>query len=350
MKLTSREGGNSGCGDNSGFHVAHIGNSIQYYNDCPRLLERMLRASVSRRQCVVGGDGDPEADNANLVHQGSCLRGGATLPSLWLEGNGMQRKFSSRPESKVSGEDRYDIGAPTVGHQAGENRRYWDFVVMNDHTQSAVRDEAKQQSKDALETHYLPTIVAGMKESATANSTITTTVVFVQTAAYKSPVKNSSDLGSFDDFTDSLIRGYDEYIELRSQQIVLKATVAPLGEAYRTIRQDNFEMWSNLLYANDDFHPSPHGTMLEACLLYFIVSGGRKFELFDGNEAEFSATYWWETARYMQPRNGTNGEPQDPLPLPTKEEAVYLNDVAHRIFLERQQAERDQEQGREQAS
>ena len=341
----------------SSIHVAHIGNSIQYYNDCPRLLERMLRATAFASTLPLGGGNDDD-DNKDLdldkldldkldldldllVHQDSCLRGGATLTSLWRDGNGMLRKFSSRPKSKVPlpSANNNDIGAPTVRdlllnknkHKNNKNNdddddshtppnKYWDFIVINDHTQSPVRDERKEESKIALENEYLPTIVQGMKQkqsnsdssatttsaiipiTTTTTTTITTSVVFVQTAAYKSPVINdSSDLGSFDDFTNSLIQGYDEYVDLvkgyndRLQQqqqqqqhkenanaitVHLKATLAPLGIAYRMIRQQNYDMWSKLLYANDDFHPSPHGTLLQACLLHCIVSGGTKFELF----------------------------------------------------------------------
>jgi len=425
---------------NGGFRVAHIGNSIQYYNDCPRLLERMLLQDSVHRV-------NNNNNNNNRVYQDSCLRGGATLPSLWWDGNGMRRKFSERLNDVHDGVGVgvgvvVDIGAPTVrdlllhknhktkkkcgndsDNDSDNDNKYWDFVVMNDHTQSPVRNETKQQSKVALETLYLPTIVTGMKESvriatpvtgtgtgtiatpgtgtstttdpacstSTSTSTIngtkhtkttttTCTVIFLQTAAYKSPVQNSSDLGSFDEYTELLIQGYDEYAELvkkfndnlqqeqKQQQrqqphtVGLKATVAPLGEAHRSIRREHPKLWSDSLYANDDFHPSPHGTWLQACLLYCIVTGGRKFDCGeryhgsngdgDGGDtnddtdndhagasspppAAAGIRGWWEkTARYMQPRA------HDPLPLPTNEEAAYLSDVAHRTYLDQQEKER----------
>jgi hypothetical protein len=344
------------------YSVAHLGNSIQYYNDCPRVLEQMLLSTALGR--VVDLDCCPEQRNRKhpLVLSESCLRGGATVPSLWEQGNGIANKFASRPESILKGDDGYDIGAPTVSDllqqsSSSSNRRYWDFIIVNDHTQSPVRSERKEESKTALETHYLPAIAAGMEVSnnrSSSSSSTTTTVVFVQTMAYKTPVINSAELGSFDDFTNSLAKGYDEYVALVEafaandrypNQQLLRATVAPLGRAYQVIRSEHFDLWSNAMYANDDFHPSPHGTWLEACLLHCVVTGGQKFALFDhdgenNNNGENendddSMEIWWKQARYLQPPTYPNGDPQEPLRLPTRAEAVLLNDIAYRVYLER---------------
>ena len=48
----------------SGVRVAFIGNSIQYYNDCPRFV-----ANLSSHRIIL--------------HQDSYLRGGANLSELW---------------------------------------------------------------------------------------------------------------------------------------------------------------------------------------------------------------------------------------------------------------------------
>jgi hypothetical protein len=178
------------------------------------------------------------------------------------------------------------------------------------------------------------------------------TVVFVQTMAYKTPVKNSDDLGSFDDFANALAKGYDEYVSLVEDFALryprLRATVAPLGRAYQVIRNEHFDLWSNSMYANDDFHPSPHGTWLEACLLHCIVTHGQKFALFDHNgenddeneNDDDSMEIWWKQARYLQPSTNANGDSQEPLRLPTRAEAVLLNDIAYRVYLERQVIEK----------
>ncbi len=325
------------------YRVAHFGNSIQYYNDCPRFLEKMLLATALGK--VIDLD-DPQRNRH--VKSDSCLKGGATLPSLWEKGNGMATKFSSRPDSILQGDDGYDIGKPTVADLLqSQEGRYWDFVVVNDHTQSPVRSERKNESEVALKTHYLQAIGDGMEAS--NNESKNTTIVFVQTMAYKSPVKDSADLGSFDEFTEALAKGYDEYVALAEEyassrfpdQNSLKATVAPLGRAYQVIREEHFEFWSNNMYANDDFHPSPHGTLLEACILHCFVTK-QKFNLFadsGGGDGDNVMDDWWKRARYMQPLTYPNGDPQEPLRIPTRKEAMYLNDIAYRVYLERLEKE-----------
>lgn len=326
------------------YSVAHIGNSIQYYNDCPRVLEKMLLSTALGRVVDLN---DPQ--RKNYVRSESCLRGGSTVPSLWEKGNGMGTKFASRPDSILQGDDGYDIGLPTVAEllqiQPSEDR-YWEFIVINDHTQSPVRAERKNESKAAFKAHHFPAIAEGMEASKQENNKATT-IIFVQTMAYKSPVKDSADLGTFDEFTEGLAKGYDEYVAVvndfatarfPNQEPPLQATVAPLGRAYQIIRQENFDLWSTSMYANDDFHPSPHGTLLEACILYCVITG-QKFALFDTAENE-SMEGWWERARYMQPLTYPNGDPQEPLPLPTRTEAIYLNDIAYRVYLERQEHEK----------
>jgi len=331
------------------YSIAHLGNSIQYYNDCPRVLEKMLLSTTLGR--VTDLD-NPE--RKSIVRSDSCLRGGSTLPSLWKDGNGMAKKFASRPESIIAGDDGFDIGTPTVFDllkASDTNLRYWDFIVVNDYTQSPARNERKQESKTALETHYLPAIADGMEASRNDGKGVntTTTVVFLQTAAYKTPVKNSADLGSFDDFTKALEEGYDEYVALTevfaAQRFptghpnTLKATVAPLGRAYQIIRDEHHELWSKAMYANDGFHPSPHGTLLEACILHCIVTGGQKFAFFEDQDDDSGMDDWWKQARYLQPLQDPNGDPQKPLRFPTRTEAVLLNDIAFRVYLERQDKE-----------
>lgn len=322
------------------FRIAHIGNSIQYYNDCPRVLEKMLLATALGKVIDLN---DPERNK--WVRSDLCLRGGATIPSLWEKGNGMAVKFASRPDSILEGDDGYDIGKPTVADllktQEGADR-YWDFVIVNDHTQSPVRSERKNESQAALKANYFPAIAEGMEASNNTNKN--TTIIFVQTMAYKSPVKDSEDLGTFDEFTESLAKGYNEYVKLAEEfassrfpnQEALKTTVAPLGRGYQIIRNENFDLWFNSMYANDDFHPSPHGTLLEACILHCVVTG-EKFALFDSGDADEVLDDWWKRARYMQPLTYPNGDPQEPLRIPTRAEAIYLNDIAYRVYLERKE-------------
>eukprot|EP00980_Cylindrotheca_fusiformis_P021641 scaffold8505_cov130-Cylindrotheca_fusiformis.AAC.7 len=256
--------------------IAHLGNSIQYFNDCPRFLEHMLN------------------EKYEVVNQDSCLRGGANVTALYDKGNGMEEKFATPNAKKPDG--TYDVGSPTVDDLLAPDRK-WDYVVINDHTQAPVREESKNDSIQAFQEHYIPLI--GDEP----------TVILLMTAAYKEPVKNSTDLGGFEHFTDLLVKGYAEYAKLFQ-----KAKIAPLGLAYQYIKHHHGDGEWAKLYAPDDFHPSPHGTLLEASILFCTITGERPP---DYNQL------WWKTARYMQPPSV-----QPPMPLPTEQEAEFIREVA----------------------
>ena len=104
----------SGWDNTKDIKVAFIGNSIQYYNDFPRLME---------------------AISGYHVTQNSCLRGGASLSTIVELGNGMMKKFNSSNAKTGSGE--YDIGAPSVYDLLlGNYSQNWDYIVLNDRTVS----------------------------------------------------------------------------------------------------------------------------------------------------------------------------------------------------------------------
>ena len=85
-------------------HVAHIGNLIQYYNDCPRLLEQMLRSTIASNLTAYNGLEESSVEDVLdiFVEQDSCLKGGANLHSLWFDGNGMDKTFASRSASRTT--------------------------------------------------------------------------------------------------------------------------------------------------------------------------------------------------------------------------------------------------------
>jgi hypothetical protein len=284
MTKTAKE--NDDATTSSIIRVAHIGNSIQYYNDCPRLLQQLLEERFQKS-----------------VVQDSCLRGGATLISLLEKGNGMAKKFASPPALRVE-DGSYDIGAPTV-EALLTSKHAWDFVILNDHTQSPVREETKNKTLQVLKEQYVPMLMmmAGKKN---------TTVIFLQTAAYRKPVKESDDLGSFDAFTSLLHKGYLEYINVFPDTV--RAKLAPVGRGYQFVKQHHPSSVWEALYASDDFHPSPHGTLLAAYVLYCTM-------VQEAPPMTYS-TSWWERARYMQPPD------TEALPLPTEEEAQLLRQVA----------------------
>lgn len=176
-------------------------------------------------------------------------------------------------------------------------RKEWDYIIMNDQSQAPVRKLSQRNAIKILKKKYLKRIQQYSPSS---------TVIFLMTAAYKSSKVNySDDLGGFNKFTKKLLEGYEAYAS-----VFPNAKIAPLGLGYKYIR-DNYErhVWRQL-YASDGYHPSPHGTYLEACILYCTITGEEPPE-YDEE--------WWDTARYRKlPKEDR----------PTEEEAAILHDAA----------------------
>jgi hypothetical protein len=273
--------------------VAFLGNSIQYFNDCPRLLEHMLQTKYS-----------------NGVYQDSCFRGGASLASLWKNGNGMREKFGQSELAKRS-DGSVDIGAETVAkllgmsNNAGYDRTtvgsvtaHWDYVVLNDYTQGPARLETRAETIEALGKCYGPRLTS-------------TIPIVLQTAAYREKVHDSDDLGSVVDFTSSVMEGCNEYAKVL-QKYANDVRVAPVGDAFLWVYHRNIKLWRTLFHT-DDFHPSPHGTWLQACVLYCTML----------REAPpVFQSEWFARARYMPSLH------EESLPLPSMEEAEELRIVA----------------------
>jgi hypothetical protein len=258
--------------------VAFLGNSILYFNDCPRLIEQMLLA-----------------DGRLVVVQNSCLRGGASLSCLWRNGNAMDVKFAS-PQA-LRGDGTYDIGAATP--LALLEERTWNYVVMNDQTQHPAREDTRNQSIAALQENYLPMMKGSI-------------LVFLQTTAYQFPqISGTEDLGDFDEFTDRVAAGYRDYVDI-CESVLADCRLAPVGEAFRYLYHNNSTLFEKL-YSWDSVHPSPHGTWLEASVIFCTMTNTTP------------PTYnpdWWNKSRVMQPVD------QNPLPRPTAEEAEDLRKVA----------------------
>ena len=264
--------------------VAFLGNSILYFNDCPRLVESMLQTRYQ------------------TVRQDSCLRGGATLPSLFYSGNGMRTKFATPTALRPDGS--FDTGAPSVQALLEENS--WDFIVMNDHTQSPARASSRQATIEALRESYVPLLRQSSPDA---------TIVLLQTAAYRYPnVNHSDDLGNFAVYTHKLWTGYEDYVEALIKAGI-QAKIAPVGRAFAHVFDSEPSLWHKL-YSHDDYHFSPHGTWLEACVVYSTMTGV---------PPPVYREKWWAKSRRMQP------DDEAALPLPTEQEAEYLRVVAMEI-------------------
>ena len=145
---------------------------------------------------------------------------------------------------------------------------------MNDYTQAPARSESRSATLGVLRDYYIPLFSPS------------TVVVFLETFAYvEEGVNNSSDLGSFDEFQDALVEGYESYRELLGRRGI-KCRVARVGSAFRRVKEADEGLWRKL-YFSDKYHPSPLGTFLSACVLHRTMFGEdlvleRSGEAFEG--------------------------------------------------------------------
>jgi hypothetical protein len=333
VEKSSSSHDSSSSSNRGGVRVAYLGNSIQYYNDCPRFLTNLSQGAIA--------------------HQDSCLRGGASLVTLWTKGNGMKHKhkFATMNAKIIStvlpvgenhgeggggnengnGDDEYDVvydvGSPTVqdlltttsllGCDDTKNNQdcsRWDYVVINDHTQGPARPVSQKKHEQILLDKYVPLILNNHGA----------TPIIIETHAYRySGIHNSEDLGSTPhEFTHLVRTGVQSYIHALQTKLpkTIQPRMAPVGTAFLHVHDDNYKMWESLFDPFDHFHPSPSGTFLQGCVLYWTM--------FDSppplprSDEEISDL--WKDARVMHDiSNGDQGPP-----LPTMIEAEYLWNVA----------------------
>lgn len=248
---------------------------------------------------------------------------------LFLEqGNGMQKKFSSKNAIIDSGDKedqkgqnavRYDIGAPTVKDLLESDS--WDCIIMNDYTQAPARLSSREETIEILKEKYAP-LLANCTNSHGEGSQC----ILMQTAAYRhNYIKGTSDIGDFDTFTTKLLEGYTAYANvLKEEMKTLKPPkIAPFGMAYSIVHEENESLFPKL-YQNDDFHPTPHGTFLQGCIFHITIFGeAPNLELLNLKDDK-SIENLWANARCMQ------SDDEEPKPFPTLEEAKYLLDVSKR--------------------
>jgi len=271
--------------------VAFVGNSIQYFNDLPRVLVAL----------------NPD------VEQDSCLCGGARFASLIKKGNCMQKKWATPQAQGPDGS--YDIGAPTVASlllgNGVERKAAWDYAVMNDYTQGPARAQVRAQSLKALVQDYAPLLRASGGIP-----------VLIATHAYRAPRKGSHDLGDHVAFTEAIEAGIQDYAHALGAELpeAQFPKIARVGAAFEKVRTENPELWE-LLFQPDDRHPSPHGTYLQGCVVHCAI-----FNKPPAASPDPPALF--KQSRRMQPPQ------QAPCPMPTQAEAEYLRSVAVRVSLE----------------
>ena len=283
--------------------IAFIGNSIQYFNDTPRFLARLSR----------------QVGSITTIHQDSCYRGGVNLVELWEQGNGMM-KHGFASEAAVSGTDEngnnvYDVGASTVEELMA--RKEWDFLIINDHTQGPARSETCHATVDILIKRYAPLIA---KSGAVP--------IIIETSAYRlEGINNSRDLGTTQQFQHKVREGVIKYLEALKLELPTSNAprIAPVGAAYLYVHENNFELWEQLFDSYDNFHPSPKGTFLQGCVLFYTMFSSLP-PIPTTSEAMEDL---WIDARMMN--NAKSKEGYEVMPFPTLEEADFFCQVAELV-------------------
>lgn len=309
-------------------NIAFIGNSMQYYNDCPRFMEAL---------------------SSGHIRQNSCLHGGASLSTILLSGNGMLYRFNSVNALRSDG--TYDLGACSVpqllfgyddnlydvanynndddlivetnpcsedyGYVAPEGLEgspAWDYIVLNDNTRQPGLEENREETEATLEGTYVQWF---LETGATP--------VFIATHAYESDERDTSMFGGIADFTSQTYYGYLLYADLVGSYLPQSQAprVAPVGVAFLVVYEEDYDMWLRM-FNHDDVHASPHGSYLQGCVLHATIFGSMPYKAVALND---DLGDLWSRARMMAP------EEFPVLDFPTVEEARYLFDVAERVAL-----------------
>jgi hypothetical protein len=337
------------------YHVAFIGNSMQYYNDLPRFMQALSDQHVT---------------------QDSCLHGDATLQSILLTGNGMYSIWGDSGNARVYNDDAtiHDFGACTVqqllfGYDADlaqrveaqanyngnqqeaqlnddfatfndlknpcimdENYYYWlqnkydnatsrqfDLVVLNDNTRSPARTETRQASLQVLQDKYVPMFLQ-LPE--------TTIPILICTYGYNSPYRDMGGLSTVPEFTSYTYQGYLEYAELLENSLphTQRPRISPVCLAFLLVCEENYGLWQQL-FGVDKVHASPMGTYLQSLVVYCTMYQ----KLPPPNIAiRPDMSYLFLSVRRFQP--GVHRR----SPFPTQEQARYLYNVADRVCVQKQ--------------
>jgi hypothetical protein len=308
--------------------VAFIGNSMQYYNDLPRLMVEMSEANIT---------------------QNSCYRPGTSLKTIITHGNGMPNYWNTSA-ALINGTDLYDFGACTVkqllfgkdnhleklarkkfehdpvadnpclafpeylnylNNYYAENKPKWDFLVLNDNSRNAFRITAREKGLHTLRTTYVPLF----KRSGAIP-------VFLDTHAYFDYTGETHDIPTF---TSISYEGYQQYAAALESFLPpwQKPRIAPSGIVFLAVWEEDNSLWKTLFHS-DRAHASPLGTFLEACVIHYTLLGRlplRKDVLRD------DMSTLWSTARMMTP-------PWQPMnAFPSKEDAEYVYNIAERVLI-----------------
>uniref|UniRef100_A0A7S4HKI5 Uncharacterized protein n=1 Tax=Odontella aurita TaxID=265563 RepID=A0A7S4HKI5_9STRA len=245
--------------------VAFVGSSIQYYNDCPRLME-------------VLSDGH--------IIQNSCFRPAASTTRILQKGNGMYERYQN--PNAIIDEDQgiYDFGACTVkqllfgkddeieqfnygdddGDAGDDSNSGNELLIYDDGLNPCLQSETYrqyiQEQFDAQPTPQWDFVMMNDQTKGVPDSDFLS-VQFETLEAYYIPCPTFSKL---------LIGGYMQYAELLAENLPSeqRPRLAPVAIAFLTVWEENRDFWP-LLFADDCKHTSLHGTYFQGLIWYFTL-------------------------------------------------------------------------------
>jgi hypothetical protein len=356
--------------------VAFVGNSFQFVNDLPRVMEYLSDSRLLQDSCLHGslnfksltrkGNGMYNRwknSTTALLEDGTVDYGACTIPQLLLgydfrlesyeqfyyddgknpcfqDADYLAYAVMTRAQPLISEEERRrsrkleqqqnqdnyddDDGVDNDDDDAyGDLRdfttisskaplRSWDFVVLNDQSLRPTNYNNKiKQSGYFLKNTYVPML-----------RQVRATPVLYLTWAYEREDMDMSPFGDIPVFTGKLLEGYQYYASVLEESLPeqQQPIIAPVGLAFLLIWEENPSFWKTKMFAIDNYHPSPHGTYLAACVLHCTLYGH-----LPASNTRFTDPVF-ERSRRMELAG-------DPLPLPTEEEAIYLRHVASQVAL-----------------
>lgn len=338
-------------------NVAFIGNSITFVNDIPRLMEALSQGNIRQNSCLHGslnfrsilrkGNGmyvKWRRKNArlNLTDDGHKLYdfGACTVPQLLLGYDGNLTQGNANGYYVEDGKNPcfrddyyYNYIVPKLQNQQQQQQQQvipsggdegmvlnWDVVVMNDRTIYPALYETRQSSLKVLKSRYVDWL-----------NRIHARPVLIMTYGYYTNASYSNQLGDIPEFTSHLYYGYQQYANLLAKNLpdALRPRIAPVGLAYLTIWEENYVFWKDYLFFSDGLHPSPHGSFLLGCTLFITLYGRLPLlNLTQDHTSLQQISLLFARARRMEV-----GAAPTTLSLPTRDQALYLLNVAERVVL-----------------
>ena len=196
-------------------NILFIGNSFTFVNDLPKMLETLA------------------SDAGDKLSTASVLKGGAYL-----------HQFAD-PD--------HELGQRLANIYPTKN---WDFIVLQDQSFNPANNP-----DDFLES--VKKLCEQMNDGAK--------FLFYSTWAYRDQTEKLAKTGmTYSEMLDALTASYQKAAELHHGIRV------PVGDAFAL---STAEYPTIDLYTGDDYHPSPCGTYLAACLFYQAVTGKSPAEL-----------------------------------------------------------------------